>query len=155
MRRGLQALGRPLPASRLEQWSCVTWQIMRQCLHRLWIGRWISQNGPMIFSRSGHRVAAQSARELALVYHRLHQLHLVSGGSANALEGGGTGSGNIGGLSLALSAVNLGEAAGQALASHQLADMYVAYALRLKSILHAAFQSLCRYGFSRFLLYKN
>lgn len=122
----------------------MAWQIIRQCLHRLWIGQWLSRNGPTIFSRNGQRVSAQSARELALVYHRLHQLHLVSDG-ANALDDGGpVGTGKIGGLALALSAVNLGEAAGQALSHHQLADMYVAYALRLKTILPAAFQSLCR-----------
>ncbi|KAE8750282.1 Sterol regultory element-binding protein [Frankliniella occidentalis] len=144
LRRALQALGRPLPASRIELWSCVIWQIIRQCLHRLWIGRWISQNGPTIFSRGGHRASAQSARELALVYHRLHQLHLVSAGTANALDGGGLGSGSISGLALALSAVNSGEAAGHSLSHHQLADMYVAYALRLKTILAAPLQSLCR-----------
>ncbi|XP_034249873.1 sterol regulatory element-binding protein 1 [Thrips palmi] len=144
LRRGLQALGRPLPASRIEQWSCVAWQIIRQCLHRLWIGQWLSRNGPTIFSRNGQRVSAQSARELALVYHRLHQLHLVSDG-VNALDDGGpVGTGKVAGLALALSAVNLGEAAGQALSHHQLADMYVAYALRLKTILAPSFQSLCR-----------
>ena len=94
--------------------------------------------------RSQQRQAAQTVRELALVYHRLHQLNLVSG-SAWADGVGIPGGGSTAGLSLALSAVNLGEAAGAALPPHQLADIYVGMALRLQAMLPRALHIFCRF----------
>ncbi|CAG2065122.1 unnamed protein product, partial [Timema podura] len=84
LRRCLQAYGRPLPASKLELLSATMWQIIRQILHRLWIGRC-----------KVRKEALGSAKELSLVYHRLHQLHLVGGSSG----------GHFTGIMLALSAV--------------------------------------------------
>jgi sterol regulatory element-binding transcription factor 1 len=63
-----------------------------------------------------------SAKELSLVYHRLHQLHLVNGST----------DGHFTGLMLAFSAVNMAEASADLLSAEQLADIYVAAALRVK-----------------------
>jgi len=63
-----------------------------------------------------------SAKELSLVYHRLHQLHLVNGST----------SGHFIGLMLSFSAVNMAEASAHLLSPEHLADIYVASALRIK-----------------------
>lgn len=68
------------------------------------------------------REAVNSAKELSLVYHRLHQLHLVSGLT----------DGHFTGLMLAFTAVNMAEASSDVLLPEQLADIYVAAALRIK-----------------------
>ena len=68
------------------------------------------------------REAVASAKELSLVYHRLHQLHLVSGSV----------DGHFTGLMLAFSAVNMAEASADNLQPEQLAEIYVAAALRIK-----------------------
>nr|CAD7573629.1 unnamed protein product [Timema californicum] len=185
LRRCLQAYGRPLPASKLELLSATMWQIIRQILHRLWIGRWLARHiggffidncpssssqssldnflaplrllsplsttsSPLfvfsVLSRllphpssssqssldyfltpfsSSHKVrkeALGSAKELSLVYHRLHQLHLVGGSSG----------GHFTGIMLSLSAVNMAETAAHVLPPEHLADIYVTAALRVK-----------------------
>lgn len=61
-----------------------------------------------------------SAKELATVYHRLHQLHLIG------LED------HAGGLMLALSATNAAETAAGFLEPETMADIYVGTALRIK-----------------------
>lgn len=68
------------------------------------------------------REAMNSAKELSLLYHHLHQLHLVSGST----------DGHLTGLVLAFSAVNMAEASADLLSPEELADIYVAAALRVK-----------------------
>ena len=77
--------------------------------------------------------AKESAKELALVYHRLHQLHLVERVHSS------------GGLMLALNAVNLAEAAGEQMPPKQLAHIYVAVALQVKQSFPTILQPLCRF----------
>jgi sterol regulatory element-binding transcription factor 1 len=121
LRRCLQAFGKPFPASRLELLLGTMWQVARQGLHRMWVGRWLARKcGGVLADSARRREAQNSAKELATVYHRLHQLHLVSM------------RGQHGGLMLALSAANLGEAAADVLPAEILADIYVAVALRIK-----------------------
>nr|CAD7461371.1 unnamed protein product [Timema tahoe] len=123
LRRCLQAYGRPLPASKLELLSATMWQIIRQILHRLWIGRWLARHiGGFFIDAKVRKEALGSAKELSLVYHRLHQLHLV---------GGSTG-GHFTGIMLALSAVNMAETAAHVLPPEHLADIHVTAALRVK-----------------------
>ncbi|CAB3377525.1 Hypothetical predicted protein [Cloeon dipterum] len=132
-RRCLQAIGRPLPASKLETLSAFSWQFVRQSLHRVWIGRWLARKaGPE---------AAVCAKELAVVYHRLHQIALVQGSPE------GRASATI----LALSAVNMAEAAGDLMPVEQLALIYVGAALRVKESLPTALQLCNRFylGLSR------
>ncbi|PNF43046.1 hypothetical protein B7P43_G05564 [Cryptotermes secundus] len=123
LRRCLQAFGRSLPASKLELLSSTVWHIIRQILHRVWIGRWLAKYAGGFFVDSmTRREAMNSAKELALLYHHLHQLHLVNGST----------DGHLTGLVLAFSAVNMAEASSDLLSPEELADIYVAAALRVK-----------------------
>ncbi|XP_017589770.1 PREDICTED: sterol regulatory element-binding protein 1 [Corvus brachyrhynchos] len=76
----------------------------------------------------------QSARDAAMAYHRLHQLHLA----------GKQAGGHLLAINLALSAVNLAECAGDAISVAALAEIYVAAALRVKASLHRCFHFLAR-----------
>lgn len=72
------------------------------------------------YQRATKREALTSAKELAVTYHRLHQLHLTNQED------------HIGGLMLALSATNLAEAAVSVIEPEILAEIYVTMALRIK-----------------------
>lgn len=77
-----------------------------------------------------------SCKELALVYHRLHQLQLVnSSGDA----------GHFTGLMMALTAVNLSEAASSLIPAAQMVDIYVAAVLRIKYTCPSFLQGVNRY----------
>lgn len=74
----LKALGRPLPTSQLDLTCAVLWSALRLCLQRLWVGRWLaSRAGALRFNRPIQEDARKSCRDAALVYHRLHQLHMT------------------------------------------------------------------------------
>lgn len=74
----LKALGRPLPTSQLDLTCAVLWSALRLCLQRLWVGRWLaSRAGALRSSRPLQEDARKSCRDAALVYHRLHQLHMT------------------------------------------------------------------------------
>ena len=81
------------------------------------------------------REAVNSAKEVSLVYHRLHQLNLVSGSTE----------GHFTGLMLAFSAVNMAETSSDVLPADQLADIYVAAALRIKASCPSFLQFCNRY----------
>ncbi|XP_009466217.1 PREDICTED: sterol regulatory element-binding protein 1 [Nipponia nippon] len=93
--------------------------------------------GRSIMAESGTMAPAhvrQSARDAAMTYHRLHQLHLA----------GKQAGGHLLAINLALSAVNLAECAGDAISVAALAEIYVAAALRVKASLHRCFHFLAR-----------
>ncbi|KAF4529717.1 hypothetical protein B566_EDAN015346, partial [Ephemera danica] len=112
LRRCLQALGRPLPASKLETAAAFSWQFIRQILHCMWFGRWLARKAGGL-NRECRGAAAGCARELALAYHRLHKTALVSGSPE----------GHTAGAMLALAAVNMAEAAGDSMAPETLAEI--------------------------------
>ncbi|XP_046393991.1 sterol regulatory element-binding protein 1 [Ischnura elegans] len=146
LKRCLQAYGRPLPTSKIEFFTSTMWQLVRQMLHRLWIGRWLARHsGGFFLDVSTRREAVNSAKELSLVYHKLHQLHLVSGTH------------DYGGLMLAFNAVNMAEASSDLLPPEQLADIYVAAALRIKESCPSFLQRLSRYylGLARHVCLKH
>ncbi|OXB68757.1 hypothetical protein ASZ78_002172 [Callipepla squamata] len=135
LRTALGALGRPLPASHGDLACSLLWSLLRHLLQRLWVGRWLAARAgglrPDPLPRAHVR---QSARNAAMAYHRLHQLHLA---------GKQTG-GHLLAINLALSAVNLAECAGDAVSVAALAEIYVAAALRIKASLHRCFHFLAR-----------
>lgn len=141
-RESLRALGRPPASSKLDQILGTTWQVVRQLLHRLWIGGFLSRwNGGFALDAEGRLQARNSARDAALVYHRLHQLHLCSSSSSE--------SGLLNGTALALAAVNMAEVAGGSMQASTMAEMYVALALRIKESRNAALHFLARYYLGR------
>lgn len=76
----LKALGRPLPTSQLDLACAALWSLLRFCLQRLWVGRWLAARaGGLRSDRPLQEDACKSSRDAALVYHRLHQLHMTGG----------------------------------------------------------------------------
>ena len=123
--------------SRFERLTSTGWQFIRMGLHRLWIGRFLSQrNGGLFKSEANRSEALSSAKELALVYHRMNQLHL----SSNMKDSNG--------LMMALSSVNLAEAAGSLMEPSNLIEIYLTAALRVKRNYPKVFQFFCRYYLS-------
>ncbi|KAJ0001441.1 hypothetical protein NQD34_006461 [Periophthalmus magnuspinnatus] len=122
----LKALGRPLPTSQLDLACAALWSLLRFCLQRLWVGRWLAARaGGLRSDRPLQEDACKSSRDAALVYHRLHQLHMT--GKLNGSH--------LSAIHMALSAVNLSECAGSCLPVTTLAEVYVSAALRVKASL--------------------
>nr|AFH35105.1 sterol regulatory element-binding protein 1 [Siganus canaliculatus]ANN45572.1 sterol regulatory element-binding protein 1 [Siganus canaliculatus] len=122
----LKALGRPLPTSQLDLACAALWSLLRFCLQRLWVGRWLAARaGGLRPDRPLQEDACKSSRDAALVYHRLHQLHMT--GKLNGSH--------LSAVHMALSAVNLAECAGSCLPVASLAEVYVSAALRVKASL--------------------
>ncbi|XP_068763886.1 sterol regulatory element-binding protein 1 isoform X2 [Struthio camelus] len=131
----LRALGRPLPASHGDLACSLLWSLLRHLLQRLWVGRWLAARaGGLRRDPPPAAHVRQSARDAAMAYHRLHQLHLA----------GKHAGGHLLAVNLALSAVNLAECAGDAVSVAALAEIYVAAALRVKASLHRCFHFLAR-----------
>ncbi|KAF6717512.1 Sterol regulatory element-binding protein 1 [Oryzias melastigma] len=126
LRTCLKALGRPLPTSQLDLTCAALWSLLRFCLQRLWVGRWLAARaGGLRSDRPLQEDACKSSRDAALVYHRLHQLHMT--GKLNGSH--------LSAMHMALSAVNLSECAGSCLPVGTLAEVYVSAALRAKASL--------------------
>ncbi|XP_053550308.1 sterol regulatory element-binding protein 1 isoform X2 [Bombina bombina] len=135
----LKALGRPLPTSNLDLICSVMWSLIRYVLQRLWVGRWLAARAGGF--RSDHQLkddVRKGCRDAALVYHRLHQLHMT----------GKHASGHLSAINMALSAVNLAECAGDTISVATLAEIYVGAALRVKASLHRRFHFLARFFLS-------
>uniref|UniRef100_A0A8C3IA00 Sterol regulatory element-binding protein 1 n=1 Tax=Chrysemys picta bellii TaxID=8478 RepID=A0A8C3IA00_CHRPI len=131
----LKALGRPLPTSNFDLTCSLMWNLIRHLLQRLWVGRWLAGRAGG-FRRDSELKAdvRKSARDAALVYHKLHQLHMT----------GKHVGGHLSGINMALSAVNLAECAGDTISVAMLAEIYVAAALRVKTSLHRHVHFLAR-----------
>ena len=82
LRRCLEVLGRPLPTSRLDMACSLLWLVFRQIVHRLFITRWLTVKAAQWCSLRAVRekdvkYRQEAAKQAALVYHQLHQLHLT------------------------------------------------------------------------------
>ncbi|XP_075421985.1 sterol regulatory element-binding protein 1 isoform X2 [Ascaphus truei] len=132
----LKALGRPLPTSNVDLSCSLMWNLIRHVLQRLWVGRWLAARAGGF--RRDHQLkddVRKSCRDAALVYHRLHQLHMT----------GKHAGGHLSAINMALSAVNLAECAGDTISVATLAEIYVGSALRVKASLHRRFHFLARF----------
>ncbi|XP_061085872.1 sterol regulatory element-binding protein 1-like isoform X3 [Conger conger] len=129
LRTCLKALGRPLPTSQMDLACAGLWAGVRLCLQSVWVGRWLAgRAGGLRSDRSLREDARKSSYDAALVYHRLHQLHMT----------GKLGGSTLSAVHMALSAVNLAECAGRCLSVAALAEIYVLAALRVKASLPRA-----------------
>ncbi|XP_078041924.1 sterol regulatory element-binding protein 1-like [Augochlora pura] len=118
----LQYFGRPYPASRTEALLVTTWQIIRQLLHKLWIGKWILYTHKWFTEKTTRQQAEMSAMEIAIIYQHMLCLHLTDGSKSGTLY-------------LSLSAVNYAEAAGETMPKSLLAEIYINAALSFKQSL--------------------
>ncbi|XP_060074168.1 sterol regulatory element-binding protein 1-like [Ylistrum balloti] len=120
----LSALGRPLTTTSLDLASGLLWNIIRMVLNRLYLGKWISNQISNLSSNTDEDVKT-SARDAAMVYHKLNQIHLT----------GHIPGRNMWGLNLALCAINMAEAAGRNISVAQKAEIYATAAVRLQATL--------------------
>ncbi|XP_029446132.1 sterol regulatory element-binding protein 2 [Rhinatrema bivittatum] len=121
----LSVLRRPLPASRFDLGCSLSWNVIRYSLQKLVLVRWLLRR------TLGHRwktelqdEARTSTRDAALVYHRLHQLHLT-GKLADTSP--------FSCLNMALCAVNLAECASEKVSTSLLAEIHLTAAVGMKS----------------------
>ncbi|XP_033098326.1 sterol regulatory element-binding protein 1-like isoform X2 [Anneissia japonica] len=138
LRLCLVALGRPLPTSKVDLASCLAWNCLRHVLNRLWIGRLLVRGRISSGSKKPSDVQV-SAKYAALIYHKLHQLHMT-GNSSDGL---------VYAVNMALSAMNLAEVAGNAISKDTLAEIYVTTALHIKTDVHRRLHIISRYFLSR------
>ncbi|XP_063989413.1 sterol regulatory element-binding protein 1 [Diachasmimorpha longicaudata] len=115
----LRYFGRCLPSSRIEIYMATLWQIVRQVLHKLWIGKWVLNVGKWLSERNERNQAETTAAELAITYGRLLSLRLSQGLTKGTLF-------------LAISSVNYAEAAGENINKICLTEIYINAALAFK-----------------------
>ncbi|XP_070553769.1 sterol regulatory element-binding protein 1-like isoform X2 [Ptychodera flava] len=140
LRTCLTALGRPLPTSKLDLAASICWNVSRQLLNRVWVGKWLARKAGGIKTQGGKSTDAKlSARDGAMVYHKLHQLQMTGHESGGFIRG----------INLALSAVNLAECAGDAICKGMLAEIYTTAALQIKTTFPASLHFMARYFLSR------
>lgn len=118
----LQYFGRPYPSSRTEAWLATLWQITRQLLHKLWIGKWILYVHKWLSDKTTRQQTEMSAMEIAIIYQHMLCLRLSEGSKSGTLY-------------LALSAMNYAEAAGDTIPKSLLAEIYINAALCFKQSL--------------------
>lgn len=118
----LQYFGRPYPSSRTEALFATMWQIIRQFLHKLWLGKWVLYINKWFSEKSTRQQAEMSAMEIAIIYQHMLCLRLSEGSKKGTLY-------------LALSAVNYAEVTGETMPKALLAEIYLNAALCFKQSL--------------------
>lgn len=128
-----------LPSTRLESISLILWQFIRLFLHHIWIGRILSRRAGGLFCNAAQRKdALVTARELAVIFNRLNQLHLTS----NITN-------NVHGLIFAICSVNMAEVADGLLTPNELCSIYTMAALRIKYNYSMYLKFIVRYFLNR------
>ena len=77
MRGCLQCLGRPLPTTKLDLIASLFWSMLRQLVHRAGFCHLVERNAVSLWRSSSDHDIKLSARDAAVVYHKLLQLHLT------------------------------------------------------------------------------
>ena len=135
----LDVIGRPLPATRFEWMTSGIWQVMHQILHRLGIARWfVNRAGGFSASESTRKMIVNLRKEAALTYHQLASMAL-SEKDGNIFQS----------FVLSMTAVNLTEGSGRALAKNFRSLVYAGLALRLRCMPSTLFRP-----FSKFYMFK-
>uniref|UniRef100_A0ABI7ZF51 Sterol regulatory element-binding protein 2 n=1 Tax=Felis catus TaxID=9685 RepID=A0ABI7ZF51_FELCA len=142
----LSVLGRALPTSRLDLACSLSWNVIRYSLQKLRLVRWLLKK---VFQRrratpataAGFEDEAKaSARDAALAYHRLHQLHITG-----KLPAGSACSD----VHMALCAVNLAECAEEKVPPSMLVEIHLTAAMGLKTRCGGKLGFLASYFLSR------
>ncbi|KAG3290835.1 sterol regulatory element binding transcription factor 2 [Ictidomys tridecemlineatus] len=142
----LSVLGRALPTSRLDLACSLSWNVIRYSLQKLRLVRWLLKK---VFQRwratpataAGFEDEAKSsARDAALAYHRLHQLHITG-----KLPAGSACSD----VHMALCAVNLAECAEEKIPPSMLVEIHLTAAMGLKTRYGGKLGFLANYFLSR------
>ncbi|XP_006259032.1 sterol regulatory element-binding protein 2 isoform X1 [Alligator mississippiensis] len=125
----LSVLGRALPTSCLDLACGLSWNVIRYSLQKLGLVRWLlkrtSRQRRARETTAGFEDEAKtSARDAALAYHKLHQLHIT---------GKLTSSSAYSGLHMALCAVNLAECAEEKIPASTMAEIHLTAAVGLKT----------------------
>ncbi|XP_063282430.1 sterol regulatory element-binding protein 2 [Pelobates fuscus] len=133
----LCVLGRSLPASRFDLACSLSWNIIRCSLQKISLVRWLLKRTPGYCKKAEFQDEAMtSARDAALVYHKLHQLYLTGKLPSNW---------SCSGLNLALCAVNLAECAGDKIPASLLAEIHLTTAVQMKTSFPGRFSFLSAY----------
>lgn len=119
----LSILSRALPTSRLDLACSLSWNMIRYFLHRPTPLGWLVRQ---VGGRHEGEESQTSARDAALVYHRLSQLQLTGKLAERS---------SLWALSLSLSAVNLSESAQGKMPAITLAQIYITAATALRTAL--------------------
>ncbi|XP_077357698.1 sterol regulatory element-binding protein 2 [Festucalex cinctus] len=119
----LSILTRALPSTKLDLVCSLSWNLIRYCLHRPTPLGWLVRQ---IGGKHEGDEARTSAKDAALVYHRLSQLQLTGKLPQRSSSWA---------LSLSLSAVNLSESAQGKMAPAQLTEIYVTAAAAMRAVL--------------------
>ncbi|KAM9745644.1 sterol regulatory element-binding protein 2 isoform 1-T2 [Menidia menidia] len=119
----LSVLTRALPSTHLDLICSLSWNLIRYCLHRPTPLGWLVHQ---VGGKHEGEEARTSAKDAALVYHRLSQLQLTGKLPQRS---------SLWALSLSLSAMNLSESAQGKMPPAQLAQIYVTAATALRSVL--------------------
>ncbi|XP_076000208.1 sterol regulatory element-binding protein 2 isoform X2 [Genypterus blacodes] len=119
----LSVLTRALPSTKLDLICSLTWNLIRYSLHRPTPLGWLVHQ---VRGKHEGEEAGTSARDAALVYHRLSQLQLTGKLPQRS---------SLWALSLSMSAVNLSESAMGKMPSPQLSQIYVTAATALRTVL--------------------
>ncbi|KFV68837.1 Sterol regulatory element-binding protein 2, partial [Dryobates pubescens] len=125
----LSVLGRALPASRLDLACSLSWNVIRYSLQKLALVRWLlKRTSPQWRAREANAgfedEAKTSARDAALAYHKLHQLHITGKLPSSSAYSG---------LHMALCAVNLAECAEEKIPPSTMAEIHLTAAVGLKT----------------------
>ncbi|XP_073442742.1 sterol regulatory element-binding protein 2 isoform X1 [Dendrobates tinctorius] len=133
----LCVLGRSLPTSRFDLACSLSWNVIRCSLQKISLVRWLLKRTPGHCKKAEFQdEATTSARDAALVYHKLHQLHLT---------GKLPSSWCCSGLNLSLCAVNLAECAGGKISPTLLAEVHLTTAVQMKITFSGRFSFLTAY----------
>ncbi|XP_055993520.1 sterol regulatory element-binding protein 2 isoform X1 [Sorex fumeus] len=142
----LSVLGRALPASRLDLACSLSWNVIRYSLQKLRLVRWLLKKVVQRWRATPATAAGfedeakTSARDAALAYHRLHQLHITG-----KLPAGSACSD----VHMALCAVNLAECAEEKIPPSTLVEIHLAAAMGLQTRCGGKLGFLASYFLSR------
>lgn len=136
----LSVLGRALPTSWVDLGCSLAWNMIRYCLQKLGLVRWLLRTSTCRVKAELQDEVKTSAHDAALVYHRLHQLHVTGKLPHSSV---------CYGLNLALCAVNLAECAEEKIAPNILAEIYITTAISVKNRFKRRFSFLTCYLLSR------